>query len=76
MSDLCFKHNSTHEKQINLLMILNKENKGWHYLAVKKLSALIRGAHSKHNSDFYCINCLQPFRLKKKYVKIKILVEL
>ena len=33
------KINSNCEKKI-LLMILNKEKKGWHYLAVKKLSTL------------------------------------
>ena len=33
------KHNSNHEKQVILLMILNGE--GWHYLAVKELPALL-----------------------------------
>ena len=37
---LISKHNSNHEKQIILLMILNR--KGWH-LAVKKFSTLLRG---------------------------------
>ena len=32
------------------------DDKKWHYLAVKKLSALLRGT-SNHNEDFYCINC-------------------
>ena len=36
-------HNSTHERTIILLMIPNKEKEGWHYLAVKKLSTLLRG---------------------------------
>ena len=36
------KHNSTGEKQIILLMILNEEKEGWH-LAGKKLSALLHG---------------------------------
>ena len=35
------KHNSTFEKQIILLMIRNEKKEGWHYLAVKKLSALL-----------------------------------
>ena len=35
------KHNSTHEKQTILLMIPNQEKEGWHYLAVKKISALL-----------------------------------
>ena len=45
-------HNSTREKQIILLMISNEEKEGWHYLAVKKLSALLRGITSKHHGDF------------------------
>ena len=59
-------------------MILNIE--GWRYLAVKKLSALLRGITSQHNDNFYC--CLHSFRRKtnlnhiKTYVKIKIFVKL
>ena len=56
------KHNSTREKQIILLMIPNEEKEGWHYLAVNKLSALLRGITSKHHGDFYRLNCLHSFR--------------
>ena len=74
------KHNSNHEKQVILLMIPIGE--GWHYLAGKKLLALLRGVTSKNNSDFYCLNCPHSFRTKnkpeshKKYVKVKIFVML
>ena len=74
------KHNLNREKQIILLMIPIGER--WHYLAVTKLSALLRGITSKNNGDFYCLNCLNSFRTKnkleshKKYVKIKIFVTL
>ena len=44
------RHNSKCEKQIFFLMIQNKE--GWHYIAVTKLSVLLRGITSKHNGDF------------------------
>ena len=72
------KHNSNRQKQVMLLMILKEE--GWHYLAVKNLSALLRRTTSKTNGDFYCLNCLHSFKTKnktnlnhiKKYVKIKI----
>ena len=47
-------------------MIPNKEKKGWHYLAVKKLSTLLRGLTSKHQEDFYCLNCLHSFRTENK----------
>ena len=40
--------------------------KGCHYLAIKSLSALIRGITSKHVGDFYCLNCLHSFITKTK----------
>ena len=32
-------------------MIPNKEKEGWHYLTVKKLSALLKGIASRDNCD-------------------------
>ena len=76
------KHNSNHEKQVILLMISNREkgcirsetlatwakSEGgqWHYLAVKKLSALLRGITSKYHVGFYCLNCFHSFATKKQ----------
>ena len=34
-------------------MIPNEEKEGLHYLAVNKLSTLLRGITSKHRGDFY-----------------------
>ena len=31
--------------------------KKWHYLAVRSLTALLRGITSNHHGDFYCLNC-------------------
>ena len=51
----------------------------WHYLAVRKLSALLKILTSKHYGDFHRLNCIHFFRTKnkleahKKYVKIKVL---
>ena len=45
-------------------MISNGE--GWHYIAVKKLSTLLRGITSKHHSDFHCLNCLHSLRTENK----------
>ena len=56
------KHNSNCEKQVILLMIPNREE--WHYLAVKKLLALLRGIMSK--GDFYCVNFLYSFAAESK----------
>ena len=38
----------------------------WHYLAVKKLSALLIGITSKHKGDFYCLYYFHSFRTKNK----------
>ena len=59
------KHNSNREKQVILLMI--PYEKGCHYLAVKKLSALLRGIMSPQYTDFYCLNCLHSFATKSKF---------
>ena len=40
------------EKQIISLMIPSEEKEGWYYLAVKKLSALLRGITSKKQWQF------------------------
>ena len=58
------KHNSNCEKQVIFLM--NPNGEVWHYLAVKKLSALSKEITSKDNGDFYCSNCLHYFRTKTK----------
>ena len=41
------KSNSNCEKQIILLVIPNEKKAGWHYLATRKLSVLLRGIKSK-----------------------------
>ena len=61
---LASKHNSIREKQVILLMISNVE-KQWHYLAVKKLSALLKEITSKHHGDFYYLNCFHSAWLKR-----------
>ena len=47
-------------------MIPNEEKEGWHYLTVKKLSALLHRKTSKNKDDFYCLNCLHSFRTENK----------
>ena len=47
-------------------MILNQEKESWHYLVVKELSALLRGIPSKHDGEFYCLNCLHSFRTENR----------
>ena len=40
------------------------DGKKWHYLAVKSLSALLRGITSTNNEEFYCLNCPHSCRSK------------
>ena len=48
-------------------MIPNEEKEvQQHYLAVKKLSALVHGITLKQKGVFYCLNCLHTFRTKNK----------
>ena len=42
-----------------------------HYLAIKKLSALLKGITSNNNGDFYCLNCLLFLGQKTNLNRIK-----
>ena len=56
--------NTNYQKEVISLMISNEE--GWHYLAVKKLLALLREIVYKYHGDFYCLNCLHLFATESK----------
>ena len=58
------KYNLTLENQVVLFMITDVEK--WHYLAVKKLSALLRGITNNHNEDFSCLNCFRAYTTENK----------
>ena len=62
-------YNLNRENQVVLLMITDGEK--WHYLAVKSLSALLRGKISKHEADFYCLNCSYSYITENKHKKHK-----
>ena len=61
------KHNFMRENQVVLLMVT--EGKKWHYLTVKRVSALLRGITSNHNRDFYCLICFHSQSTKGKLKK-------
>ena len=71
------KYNLTRENQVILLMISGGEK--WHYLAVKKMSALFRGITGNNHGDFYCLNCFRLYTTEnkleshKKYARIMII---
>ena len=50
-------------------MITDSEK--WHYLAVKRLSALLRGITGNDNGDFYCLNCFRSYTTENKLGKHK-----
>ena len=56
------KHNLKRKNQVILLMTTDGEK--WHYLAVKKISALLRWITSNHVGDFYCLNFFLLYRTK------------
>ena len=78
------KINSNREKQITLLIITNVQKDNWHYLVVKKLSALLQRITSKHKGNLFCLSCLYSFRTEnlmrvnfmKNNFKIKLFGEL
>ena len=47
-------------------LIPSKENSAWHYLAAKKISALLHKKTSSHNDDFYCLHCFYSFSMENK----------
>ena len=63
------KHNLNRENQIILLIIT--DGKKWYSLAVKKMSALLRGITSNHKEDFYCLNCFHSYNQKINLTSIK-----
>ena len=67
------KHNLTRKKQAILLMITDGEK--WHYLAVTRLSGLLRGVTGNNNGDFYCSNCFHAHRTRDKLEKHKNICE-
>ena len=58
------KYNLNRKNQVILLMITDGEK--WHYLAVKKLSALFRGKTGNNNGDSYCLNFFQSYTTENK----------
>ena len=63
------KYNLTRENQVILLMITDGEK--WHYLAVKRLSALFRETTGSNHGDFYCLNCFQSYTIENNLKKYK-----
>ena len=63
------QHNLKRENPVILLMITDGEK--WHYLAVKSLSALLRGITGNNIGNFYCLNCFRSYTTENKLEKHK-----
>ena len=48
------------------MLKITDDGKRLNYLAVRNLSALLRGISSSTNHDFYCINCFHLYRALNK----------
>ena len=68
------KNNNERDTHVNLGMITDETN-NWHYLAVKRISGLLRGITSRHNGDFYCLNCFHSYTTEEKFRKHKRICE-
>ena len=49
--------------------MITDDSEKWHYLAVRILSALLRGISSSNNGDFYCLNYFHSYRTLNKLKK-------
>ena len=49
--------------------MITDDGERWHYLAVRNLSALLRGISSSNNEDSYCLNCFHSYRTLNKLKK-------
>ena len=58
------KYNKVRKNQVIILIIIDGKNQ--QYLAMKKLSALLREITSNHEEDFYCLNCFHSYTSKNK----------
>ena len=47
------------------------DDENWHYLAVKKLSRLLRGITLNNDGDFYGLNCFHYTEQKKHLKNVK-----
>ena len=64
------KFNKTREYHANLLMITDGTDI-WHYIAIKKIPALLPGVSSTHDGDYYCLNCFHSYRTESSLKSMK-----
>ena len=66
-----YKSKYTLKRENQVILLIITDAKKWHYLPVKSLLALFRGITSKHEGDFYYLNCFQSYVTENKLKKHK-----
>ena len=66
-----FKSRNNLEQKNKGILLMITDDKKQHYLAVKKLPALLGGITSKHEGDYYCLNCFHSYSTKDRLKKHK-----
>ena len=66
---LAYKSRSNFKLESQVILLIIIDGKKWHYLAVKKLSVLLRGITSNNVGDFYCLNCFHSYSTENKLKK-------
>ena len=64
-----YKSKDNLKRKNQVILLMTTDGKTWLYLAVKKMSALLRGVTSNHLGDFYYLNCLHLYRTEDKLKK-------
>ena len=69
-----YKSNHNFKRWNRVLLLMIADGTKCHYLAVKSLSALLRGITSNDNEDFYCLNCFHSYSTKEELKKDQLLL--
>ena len=51
--------------------MIAEENNHWHYRAVSRISGLLKETTSRHNGDFYSLNCFHSYSTENRLKKHK-----
>ena len=58
---VAYKSEYNHKCKNQVILLMITDGNKWHYIAVSKLSALLKGKSSNHIGDFYCLNCFNSY---------------
>ena len=58
---VAYKSEYNHKCKNQVILLMITDGNKWHYIAVSKLSALLKGKSSNHIGDFHCLNCFNSY---------------